>query len=192
MTLALKYRPRLINDMTGQGQVSLVLGTMLERWRNDEIELPAALEFVGPRGSGKTSSARIVAAYLNCIGTEERPCQRCASCLAIYNGTSTSVVEIDAASHGGVDDIRDLGRQARLAHTGKYRVFIIDEVHSTKRRIQRTPEAARRASEERNLHPSHHRRTRNTKHHIKQVFGIQLSVTSSTRYRRQTAMGLYK
>ena len=87
---------------------------------------------LGPRGSGKTSSARITAAYLNCE-KENKPCQECPSCLSVFNGVSQSVTEIDAASHGLVDDIRDLSKQARVAHSGRYRVFIIDEVHSASR-----------------------------------------------------------
>ena len=130
MVLALKYRPRILNDLTGQAHVSLVLQTMLERWEIGEIDLPSALLFMGPRGSGKTSSARIVATYLNCEKAS-KPCLECSCCLSVMRGVSDSVLEIDAASHGGVADIRDLGRISRLAHSGSYRVIILDEAHST-------------------------------------------------------------
>lgn len=131
MPLALKYRPRTFGDLTGQASVKLVLAELIRRWQADEIEFPTGILLTGPRGCGKTSVARILAAALNCIGTgTHTPCTKCPSCEAIYNFTSDSVMEIDGATSGLVDDVRALARTARLTHSGAYRVFIIDEVHA--------------------------------------------------------------
>ena len=128
--LALKYRPRSLDDLHGQNQVNLVLNEALARWQAGEIALPAGLMFTGPRGTGKTSTARIVASYVNCESADRRPCMQCFSCIAIREGNSLSVQEIDAASHGSVADMRELNRIARLSHSGRIRVFVIDEVHA--------------------------------------------------------------
>lgn len=138
MTLALKYRPKRLEDLVGQSHVTLVLQAMLERWRNDESTgLAPALLLTGPRGSGKTSTARIIAAYLNCESVKDRdatlPDGVCDDCRAIESGSSISVTEVDAASGGSVDAIRHLATLARLMHPGRYRVFIIDEVHAASR-----------------------------------------------------------
>jgi len=130
MALALKYRPLRFNDLIGQDHIRLVLETLLKRYDADEIELPTGLLLTGLRGSGKTTSARIVAAHLNCEGGTEKPCGICPSCKAILNGTSDSVLEIDGATSGLVEDIRNLARIARLSHSGKVRIIIIDEVHA--------------------------------------------------------------
>lgn len=135
MTLALKYRPKRLEDLVGQSHVTLVLQAMLERWRNDESTgLAPALLLTGPRGSGKTSTARIIAAYLNCESVKDRdailPDGVCNDCRAIESGSSISVTEVDAASGGSVEAIRHLATLARLMHPGRYRVFIIDEVHA--------------------------------------------------------------
>lgn len=131
MALAITYRPESLGDVVGQDHVTSVLEKMLQLWAAGRLELPASLLFSGPRGSGKTSTARIVASSLNCNDVVEGiGCAECADCLAVQNGTSQSVMEIDAASHGLVADTRELNQIARLSHPGKCRVFIIDEVHS--------------------------------------------------------------
>lgn len=136
--LALKYRPKRLEDLVGQSHVTLVLNAMLKKWwRDDLFQLPAALLLTGPKGSGKTSTARILAAFLNCEWTKDYdaqlPCGFCDSCLAVQAGAHLSVTEVDAASGGSVEAIRHLSSLARLAHQGRYRVFIIDEVHAASR-----------------------------------------------------------
>ena len=159
MPLALDYRPRTLDELTGQTHIAYVLGELLDRWRKSELGLPPALLFSGPRGSGKTSSARIVASYLNCealssgintpkwaptgdqpTNTDDQssnvpnlPCLSCSRCQAALGHRLDSIIEIDAASHGLVDDIRELIKIGRLVHSGMYRVFIIDEVHTATR-----------------------------------------------------------
>lgn len=129
MTLALKYRPQRLEDFSGQDHVVKVMGKMLERHRAGELELPSGLILTGAWGSGKTSMARVVAAWLNCEG-DDPPCGDCLHCRAIHNFTSDSVLELDGATSGLVEDVRQLRQTARLSHSGKYRVIVIDEVHS--------------------------------------------------------------
>src|ERR1700759_851753 len=100
--LALKYRPRTFDDMVGQRQVALVLKAMVAK---DDV--PTAMIFDGPRGCGKTTSARILGAALNCE-TQPGPCTVCPSCVAVASGSSLDVLEIDAASNGLVDNVRQL------------------------------------------------------------------------------------
>lgn len=125
MTLALKYRPKLFSDITGQRPVWLVLRKMVQL---DQV--PSALLFTGSRGCGKTSTARILAAALNCDGTNGEPCGTCPSCEAVADGTAFSVTEIDAASNGLVADIKKLHHDLMYESGGKYRVVLLDEAHS--------------------------------------------------------------
>ncbi|MFS8100907.1 DNA polymerase III subunit gamma and tau [Lentzea alba] len=130
MALALyrKYRPATFSEVVGQEHVTDPLRVALAAGRVNHAYL-----FSGPRGCGKTSSARILARSLNCVkGPTPDPCGECNSCIGLApNGTgSVDVVELDAASHGGVEDARELRDKAFYAPAeSKYRVFIIDEAH---------------------------------------------------------------
>ncbi len=127
--LYLKYRPQTLEDLIGQDSVKQTLVNAINQGR-----LVHAYLFTGPRGAGKTSSARILAKCLNCLEAKTlptaSPCGKCASCLDIANSSSLDVIEIDAASHGGVEDARALIERVNLSTiSGNYKVYIIDEVH---------------------------------------------------------------
>ena len=123
-----RYRPETFAELIGQSQVTDPLRTAL---RNDRVN--HAYLFSGPRGCGKTTSARILARCLNCAeGPTDTPCGTCASCVELSREGSGSldVVEIDAASHNGVDDARDLRERAVFAPArDRYKIFILDEAH---------------------------------------------------------------
>ena len=121
-----KFRPKTFSDVSGQAHVTKTL-------KNEIISnrLAHAYLFTGSRGTGKTSCAKILAKAVNCLRPDDGdPCCECEICLGIENGSIMDVVEIDAASNNGVDNIRTLREEANFTPAaGKYRVYIIDEVH---------------------------------------------------------------
>ncbi len=137
----LKYRPQSLNDLIGQDSVKKILTSSFS-----ENRLSHAYLFVGPRGTGKTSTARILAKMVNCeestdyslqsteVGSRKSedniPCNKCSTCLSITDGSNLDLIEIDAASNRGIDDIRSLREKIKLSPSScKKKVYIIDEVH---------------------------------------------------------------
>ena len=120
-----RFRPQRFDELKGQEHVATALRNAVR-----DAKVTHAYLFSGPRGTGKTSTARILAKALNCTALEGgEPCGVCASCLMVAAGTSMDVTELDAASHNGVDAMRDLVARASLGTSGRHRVFIVDEVH---------------------------------------------------------------
>jgi DNA polymerase III subunit gamma/tau len=123
---ARKYRPQTFDDLVGQAHVSRTLKNAVAQNR-----LAHAYLFVGPRGVGKTSTARILAKSLNCVkGPTITPCGECDNCREIAAGNSLDVIEIDGASNNSVEDVRQLRENVRYAPAkGRYKIYLIDEVH---------------------------------------------------------------
>lgn len=126
LVLARKWRPRTFSDLIGQETISHILSNAISQGK-----IAHAYLFSGPRGVGKTSSARILARAVNCEkGPIPEPCGLCSSCIEILEGSSVDVMEVDGASNNSVNDIRDLRERVRYAPaSGRYKVYIIDEAH---------------------------------------------------------------
>ena len=129
--LARKYRPQTFAELIGQDAMVQTLGNAIRRER-----IAHAFLLTGVRGVGKTSTARLIAKALNCIGPDRTggptisPCGVCEHCAAIAEGRDIDVIEMDAASHTGVDDVREINEASRLsAFSARYKIYIIDEVH---------------------------------------------------------------
>ena len=133
--LARKYRPQTFSELIGQEPMVRTLGNAIKRDR-----LAHAFLMTGVRGVGKTSTARLIAKALNCIGPDGQggptidPCGQCEPCTAIAEGRHIDVIEMDAASHTGVDDVREIIEAVRYAAvSARYKIYIIDEVHMLSR-----------------------------------------------------------
>ena len=120
-----KYRPDNFDVVVGQKHIIKTLQNAIE-----SNKVAHAYIFSGPRGTGKTTTAKLLAKALNCSDPSHKPCNKCENCIAINEGRHPDIIEIDAASNNGVDEIRDLIEKVKYAPIqGKYKVYIIDEVH---------------------------------------------------------------
>lgn len=128
LVLYRKYRPQNFGDIIGQEHVTKTIANEIKSGQAAHAYL-----FSGPRGCGKTTTARVIAKAVNCLNRkpeEAEPCGKCANCLEIQSGRAIDLIEIDAASHRGIDDIRELREGIKFAPAKlKYKVFIIDECH---------------------------------------------------------------
>ena len=121
-----KWRPKKLSDVVGQDHITRTLRQAVVSQR-----IAHAYLFCGPRGTGKTSTARIMAKSVNCEqNTDGEPCDQCNSCKSISESRALDLIEIDAASHRGIDDVRNLKDKVNFQpNESKYKVYIVDEVH---------------------------------------------------------------
>ena len=169
---ARKYRPDTFESLIGQENIARTLKNSIMRG-----QLAHAYLFCGPRGVGKTTTARIFAKSINCLnpGPDMEPCGKCESCLSFAEGRSYCIHELDAASNNSVDDIRNLTDMVRIPpQVGKYSVYIIDEVQD--------PGGAARP---RHLHPGHHREAQDPPDHPLPVPDLRLQPHQRPRHRAQ-------
>lgn len=125
LVLSLKYRPQTFDEVVGQEHVTQTLTNALKKDKVSQAYL-----FTGPRGVGKTTTARLVAKALNCMISPGIPCNKCSNCIEITDGRNMDVLEIDGASNRGIEEIRGLRESIQYAPiNSKFKVFIIDEVH---------------------------------------------------------------
>lgn len=128
VAIARKWRPQSFNEVVGQDHITRTLTNAIKSGR-----IHHAFLFIGSRGIGKTTTARILAKALNCASVPEptvEPCNACDNCLSISAGNNIDVIEIDGASNNGVDDVRSIRENVRMVPTsGRYKIYIIDEVH---------------------------------------------------------------
>jgi len=123
---ARKWRPLTFGDVIGQNHITQTLKNAIQSGR-----LHHAYLFCGPRGVGKTTTARILARAVNCLEPNDaEPCNKCINCIAVIEGRSVDIIEIDGASNNSVDDVRKLRENAKYPPShGKYKMYVIDEVH---------------------------------------------------------------
>jgi len=125
LVLSLKYRPQTFGEVVGQEHITQTLTNAFQKDRVSQAYL-----FTGPRGVGKTTTARLVAKALNCMESPGEPCNKCSNCIEITDGRNMDVLEIDGASNRGIEEIRSLREAIQYAPiNSKFKIFIIDEVH---------------------------------------------------------------
>ncbi len=125
LVLSLKYRPQTFGEVVGQEHITQTLTNAFKKDRVSQAYL-----FTGPRGVGKTTTARLVAKALNCMESPGNPCNKCSNCIEITDGRNMDVLEIDGASNRGIEEIRGLREAIQYAPiNSKFKIFIIDEVH---------------------------------------------------------------